>query len=156
MKTRFNDQSNKKVLHSMTFYSKSMIFAKINYYIYDKKLLIIIWCFEHWWFKLKCTELLIQMFIDHQTLKIFMKNKQLSRWQVNYLNILSKFNFQIIFRSGKMNTKTDALIRMLLANISESAQRLEDHFQTILTLDKVNVLFVESKANLYQWVCMIN
>jgi len=49
-----------------------------------------------------------------------------------------------------MNTKTDALIRMLLANISESAQRLEDHFQTILTLDKVNVLFVESKANLYQ------
>ncbi len=67
--------NNKKVLHSMTFYSKSMIFAEINYHIYDKKLLVIIWCFEHWWFKLKCTELLIQMFIDHQTLKIFMKNK---------------------------------------------------------------------------------
>ncbi len=96
------------------------------------------------------------MFIDHQTLKIFMKNKQLSRRQVNYLNILSKFNFQIIFRSGKINTKVDALIRMLLANVSESAQRLEDCFQTILTLDRVDVLSVESKANLYQQVCMIN
>ena len=96
------------------------------------------------------------MFIDHQTLKIFMKNKQLSRRQVNYLNVLSKFNFQIIFKSGKMNTKVDALIRMSLANVSESAQRLEDRFQTILTLDIVDVLPVESKANLYQRVCMIN
>ncbi len=147
---------DEKVLHSMIFYSKSMILAEINYHIYDKKLLVIIQCFEHWRFELKCTELLIQMFIDHQTLKIFMKNKQLSRRQVNYLNILSKFNFQIIFRSGKMNTKVDALIRMLLANISESAQRLEDRFQTILTFDRVDVLSIESKANLYQRVRMIN
>ncbi len=147
---------DERVLHSMIFYSKSMIFAEINYHIYDKKLLVIIQCFEHWWFELKCIELLIQMFIDHQTLKIFMKNKQLSRRQVNYLNILSKFSFQIIFRSDKINTKVDALIRMLLANVSESAQRLEDHFQTILTLDRVDVLSIESKANLYQWVWMIN
>jgi len=49
-----------------------------------------------------------------------------------------------------MNIKVDALTRMSLANISESAQQLEDHFQTILILDKVNVLLVESKANLYQ------
>jgi len=151
--SQYNDE---RVLHSMIFYSKSIILAEINYHIYDKKLLVIIRCFEHWWLELKCTKLLIQMFIDHQTLKIFMKNKQLSRWQVNYLNILSKFNFQIIFRSGKMNTKVDALIRMLLANISESAQRLEDHFQTILILDKVNVLSIESEANLYQRVWMIN
>jgi len=55
-----------------------------------------------------------------------------------------------------MNTKVDALIRMLLANASKSAQRLEDCFQTILTSDRVNVLPVESKANLYQRVHMIN
>ncbi len=51
-----------------------------------------------------------------------------------------------------MNTKVDALIRMFLANVSESAQRLEDRFQTILTLDRVDVLSIESKANLYQRV----
>ena len=148
----------------MTFYSKSMIFAEINYHIYDKKLLVIIQCFEHWWLELKCTELLIQMFIDHQTLKIFMKNKQLSRWQVNYLNILSKFNFQIIFRSGKMNTKVDALIRMSLANVSEPAKRFEDRFQTILISDTVNILPIDSKlnanskseVNLYQKVRLVN
>ncbi len=133
----------------MIFYSKSMILAEINYHIYDKKLLVIIQCFKHWWLKLKCTELFIQMFIDHQTLKIFMKNKQLSWWQVNYLNILSKFNFQIIFRSGKMNTKVDALTQMFLADVSESTQRLEDHFQTILIFNRVNVLLIEPKANLY-------
>jgi len=55
-----------------------------------------------------------------------------------------------------MNIKVDALIRMSLANVSESAQRLEDHFQTILTLNRVDVLPVEPKANLYQRVCMIN
>ncbi len=147
---------DERVLHPMIFYSKSMILAEINYHIYDKKLLAIIRCFEHWRSELKCTELFIQMFIDHQTLKIFMKNKQLSRRQVNYLNILSKFNFQIIFRSGKMNTKVDALTRMFLANVSESAQRLEDRFQTILILDRVDVLSIESKANLYQRVRMIN
>ncbi len=151
--SQYNDE---KVLHSMIFYSKSIILAEINYHIYDKKLLVIIQCFEHWWFELKCIELLIQMFINHQTLKIFMKNKQLSQWQVNYLNILSKFNFQIIFKSGKINTKVDALIRMFLMNVFESAQRFEDHFQTILISDRVDVLSVESKANLYQWICMIN
>ncbi len=98
-----------------------MIFAECNYHIYDKKLLIIIQYFEHWRFKLKCTELLIQIFTDHQTLKIFMKNKQLTQRQVNYLNILFKFNFQIIFWSDKINIKVDTLIRMLIGNISESA-----------------------------------
>ncbi len=72
---QYNDEN---VLHSIAFYSKSMILAECNYHIYDKKLLIIIQCFEHWRLKLKCIELLIQMFIDHQTLKTFMKNKQLT------------------------------------------------------------------------------
>ena len=49
-----------------------------------------------------------------------------------------------------MNTKVNALIRMFLANISESAQRLEDHFQTILIFNRIDVLSIESKANLYQ------
>ncbi len=70
--SQYND---KRALHSVTFYSKSMTFAECNYHIYDKKLLIIIQCFKHWRLELECTELLIQIFINHQTLKIFMKNK---------------------------------------------------------------------------------
>ncbi len=37
--SQYNDE---RVLHLMIFYSKSMIFAEINYHIYDKKLLVII------------------------------------------------------------------------------------------------------------------
>ncbi len=45
---------------------------------------------------------------------------------------------------------------MSLMNISESTQHLEDCFQTILISDRVDVLSIESKANLYQQVCIIN
>ncbi len=85
-----------------------------------------------------------------------MKNKQLTRCQVNYLNILSEFNFQIIFQSNKINVKVNALIKMSIADISELAQRIEDHYQTILIFDKVNILVIESKVDLYQQVYVIN
>ncbi len=146
---QYDDES---VFHSIAFYSKSMIFAECNYHIYDKKLLIIIQCFKHWRLELECIELLIQIFINHQTLKIFMKNKQLTRCQVNYLDILFKFNFQIIFRSDKMNTKVNALIRMSLIDVSESTQRTEDRYQIILTLDRINILAIEFEIDLYQRV----
>jgi len=157
--SQYNDEN---VLHSIVFYSKSMISAECNYHIYDKKLSAIIWCFEHWWFELEDTELSIQMFTDHQTLKIFMKNKQLTRWQANYLNILLKFNFQIIFRSGKINIKVDALTRMSMINSSELAKDIDDHFQTILILNWINVLSIEFeieseyKINLYQCIHLVN
>ncbi len=121
--SQYDDEN---VLYSIVFYSKSMILVECNYHIYDKKLLVIIHYFEHWRLELECTELLIQMFIDYQTLKIFMKNKQLTWRQVNYLNILFEFNFQIIFQSDKINIKVNALIRMSLTYIFESTQRTKD------------------------------
>ncbi len=139
-----------------------MISAECNYHIYDKKLLAIILCFEHWWLELEDTELFIQMFTDHQTLKIFMKNKQLTWQQANYLNILSKFNFQIIFRSGKINFKVDALTRMSMIDSFESAKDIDDCFQTILISNRINVLSIEFKieseyeTNLYQHVHLVN
>ncbi len=157
--SQYNDEN---VLHSIVFYSKSMISAECNYHIYDKKLLAIIWCFEHWWFKLEDTELFIQMFTDHQTLKIFMKNKQLTRWQANYLNILSKFNFQIIFQSDKINIKVDVLTRMSMINSFKSAKEIDDCFQTILILNWIDILLIEFEieseyeTNLYQRVRLVN
>jgi hypothetical protein len=90
------------------------------------------------------------MFIDHQALKIFMKNKQLTRHQANYLNILFEFNFQIIFRPDKINTKVDALTQMFIVDISEAVKRIEDHYQIILIFNKVNILIIELKVDLYQ------
>ena len=45
---------------------------------------------------------------------------------------------------------------MSLIDISESTQSTEDCYQIILTLDKVNVLAIESEVDLYQWVKNVN
>jgi len=55
-----------------------------------------------------------------------------------------------------MNIKVNALIRMFLINISESTQRTEDHYQIILTLNKINILAIESEVDLYQRVKNVN
>ncbi len=86
----------------------------------------------------------------------FHENKQLTQCQVNYLDILFKFNFQIIFWSGKINTKVNALIRMSLIDVSESTQRTEDRYQIILTLNRINISTIESEVVLYQRVKDVN
>ncbi len=45
---------------------------------------------------------------------------------------------------------------MSLIDISESTQRTENRYQIILTLDRVNILTIESEVDLYQWVKDIN
>ena len=53
---------------------------------------------------------------------------------------------------------------MSLANISESAKRFKDRFQTILIFDRVDILSIDSKlsanskseVNLYQRVQLVN
>jgi len=39
---------------------------------------------------------------------------------------------------------------MLVFNTFESAQRTENHYQTILIFDKVNILIIELKVDFYQ------
>jgi len=89
------------ILHSVIFYSKNMIFAECNYEIYDKELLIIIRCLKHWHLKLKCTNILIKIFINHLNLKYFMIIKELTWWQAKWAEKLSEYNFKIIYQSRK-------------------------------------------------------
>ncbi len=78
---------DEEVLYSIIFYSKNMSFAECNYEIYDKELLVIIWAFEHWWLELKLTDISIKMFIDHQALISLMKDKELSRRQMRWIQL---------------------------------------------------------------------
>ncbi len=45
---------------------------------------------------------------------------------------------------------------MFLIDVSESTQRIEDRYQIILTLNKVNILTIESEVDLYQRVKDVN
>ncbi len=92
---------DEETLHSMIYYSKNLSFAECNYEIYDKKLLAIIHAFKHWWSELKLTELLIKMFTNHQALTSLMKDKELSRRQMRWVQKLVDFNFKIMYRSDK-------------------------------------------------------
>ncbi len=74
--SQYNDED---ILHLMIFYKKNMIFAKCNYKIYDKELLIIIHCLKHWCLELKCMNISIKIFINHLNLKYFMIIKELIR-----------------------------------------------------------------------------
>jgi len=105
----FSQYDDEKVLHSIAFYSKNMSFAECNYEIYDKKLLIIIQAFEHWWLELKLIDISIKMFINHQALISLMKDKELSRHQMRWVQKLADFNFKIMYWSDKQNIKIDAL-----------------------------------------------
>ncbi len=97
----FFQYDNEEVLHSIAFYSKNMFSAECNYKIYDKKLLIIIQAFEHWWFELKLINISIKMFIDHQALISLMKDKELSRHQMRWVQKLADFNFKIMYSFDK-------------------------------------------------------
>ncbi len=92
---------DEETLHSMIYYSKNLSFAECNYKIYDKKLLAIICVFKHWWSELKLTELLIKMFTDHQALTSLMKDKELSRRWMHWVQKLVDFNFKIMYCSDK-------------------------------------------------------
>jgi len=61
---------------------------------------------------LKCTDILIKIFIDHLNLKYFMMIKELIRRQTKWAEKLSEYNFKIIYQSRKQNLKVDMLIRM--------------------------------------------
>ncbi len=132
--SQYNDED---ILHSVIFYSKNMIFAECNYKIYDKKLLIIICFLKHWCFELKCTDILIKIFINHLNLKYFMIIKELIRWQVKWAEKLFEYNFKIIYQLKKQNLKVDVLIRMSDVKSVEANndQKLYQH-QMLLSKDR--------------------
>ena len=145
------------VLHPVAFYSKSMIPAECNYHIYDKELLAIIRCFENWRPELEHTELPIQIFTDHQALKTFMEKKTLSRRQSRYSEILSEFNFQVIFRPGKRNGKADALTRQPgIQPKGEDDERTQLQNQTILTPDRIQLLVGDVEEGLFERIYTAN
>ncbi len=150
---------DEEVLHSIAFYSKNISSAECNYEIYDKKLLIIIWAFEHWWFKLKLINISIKMFIDHQALISLMKDKELSKHQMRWVQKLADFNFKIMYQSDKQNIKINALTRwadFMSRNFDD--ERVWYQKTTILTLNwmKIADLKKNNDQSIYKQVLEIN
>ncbi len=139
---------DEEILHLMIYYSKNLSLAECNYKIYDKKLLAIIQAFKHWRSELKLTELSIKMFIDHQALMSLMKNKELSRHQMRWVQKLTDFNFKIMYQSDKQNIKIDALTRwadFVLRDFDD--ERVRYQWITILTLNRMKIADLEKNVS---------
>jgi len=88
------------------------------------------------------------MFIDHQALISLMKDKELSRRQMRWVQKLANFNFKIMYRSGKQNIKIDALTRRadFVSRDSED-ERVRYQRTTILTSNRMKIADLEKNNN---------
>ena len=97
--------------YPVAYFSKTMAPAECNYEIHDKEMLAIIRSLEQWRPELEGTHSQFQIYTDHKALEYFMTTKQLTGRQARWAEALSEYYFTIMYRSGKQNTKADALTR---------------------------------------------
>jgi hypothetical protein len=74
-------------------------------------LLAIVKALEEWRPELEGTEEEFEVITDHKNLQHFMTTKLLSQRQTRWSEFLSRFNFRIVHRPGKLAGKPDALSR---------------------------------------------
>ena len=117
--------------HPAAYYSKTIINAKLNYPIYDKEMLAIVLSLQHWRVHLQGTLEAIQVVSDHKALEYFMTTKALSARQARWAEILSQFNFQIMYKPGATN-RADALTRREQELDNQMAVKIALRTQTLL------------------------
>jgi hypothetical protein len=99
------------ILHPVAYFSKKHSPAECNYEIYDKELMAIIRTLEEWRPELQSVINPIHIPSDHKNLEYFTTTKLLNRWQARWSQLLSQFNFKIVYRPGPAGGKPDALTR---------------------------------------------
>jgi hypothetical protein len=87
---------------SMTFKN-----AELNYPVHEKELLAIIRALKKWRVDLLGTPFFI--YTDHKTLENFNVQKDLSRRQARWMELMSQFDAKIVYIKGEDNTVADAL-----------------------------------------------
>ena len=98
-------------LHPIAFLSESFNDAQRNYDTHDKELLAIIRSLEHWHLFLEGTDEPITVYTDHRNLQFWQQSQNWNRRHARWHGILASFNFNIVYRPGKLSNKPDALSR---------------------------------------------
>ncbi len=99
------------LLRPVAFFSKKHSPQECNYEIYDKELLAIVLAFQEWRQELEGSAKQVKVLSDHRNLEYFMTTKMLNRRQARWAEYLSRFDFKIHYRPGKLGGKPDALTR---------------------------------------------
>jgi len=97
--------------HPLAYYDERFLPAELNYDIHDKEMVVIVNFFKEWWHFLMGSPQQIVVYTNYKNLEYFNTTKILNRSQVRWAEILSEFNFKIVYCSGEKNGKADALSR---------------------------------------------
>ena len=97
----------------VAYLSKSLNEIKINYEIYDNKMLVVIKGLENWKHLLEGTKFKFKVQTDHKSLECFMRVQKLYCRQVRQALYLSRFNFTLKYILGVKIEKADGLSRKL-------------------------------------------
>ena len=132
----------------MTFMSCKIILTKQNYEIHNQKLLIIVQIFKIWKHYLKNNFKTIEVWLNHNNFRKFMKQKKLNFKQVRWALTLIVYNFEIFYRSNKINSTNESSKRFDYEKISSLNIRLLSTLQNKLTLSLLKNSITQNKRKM--------
>jgi hypothetical protein len=118
--------------------------AQLNYDIHDKEMLAIVKALREWRAELEgLQEAPFMIYSDHRALVYFMTTKELTSRQARWAELLSRYNFKLMYRAGKANARADALSRREDDVQRQNATKKEYRTQVLLPADKVDPRILE-------------
>src|SRR5438270_11883155 len=109
LKACLSQPDDKGKLQPIAIHSRKFTPAELNYDIHDKELLAIVDTFQTWRVYLEGAEHQVMVYSDHKNLLAFTTTKMLNRRQTRWSELLSAYNFKIVYRKGSENQRVDAL-----------------------------------------------
>jgi len=142
-----SQRDDEGILHPVAYFSKKHSPAECNYAIYDKELMAIVKALEEWPPECEGAAYPLQLITDHKNLESFMTKKLLNRGEAQCSEFLTRFDYEIVYRPGKLKGNADALIRRpgdLPETGDERLKNMEQVVRKLLNLPKEFRLFADS------------
>jgi hypothetical protein len=98
-------------IHPVQFVSRKLSPAELNYDVYDKEMLAVIFSLRKNRHYLQGAEHKTTIFSDHQNRMYFISAILLNRRQARWADELTQYNFQLLYRKGSSNAQADILSR---------------------------------------------
>jgi hypothetical protein len=96
-------------LHPVSFISRKLSQAALNYDVFDKEMLAIVFSLRKWRNFLQGAEHKTIVYSDHQNLTYFKTAVSLNRTQARWAEELQAYTFDLFYRKGSSNEKADTL-----------------------------------------------
>jgi len=98
-------------IHPVRFTSRKLTPAELNYDVYDKEMLAVVFSLNKNRHYLQGAEHKTTIYSDHQNLTYFQSTPLMNRRQARWSEELKQYNFVLLYRKGSSNTKADILSR---------------------------------------------